>query len=224
MIIFINMKNSIAFTSMPWGWKTTLWKMLHKELSEFFNIEFKDFDDDILEKISLEEAEEIIWILNLAPIWITPEKISNQTVANILEILWDENFQKLEWAIWEKLVFKKPTILSTSWSLPLELSAMRNIRNQAKVIYIDTPIETILKRLEIMKTDRIIGMKDKSLKEILEYRKNFYEITKDYTFKPDTTKHIETTDKKVIKRQQKEVFEQFLEFFKKEINPIISYE
>jgi shikimate kinase len=33
---------------------------------------------------------------------------------------------------------------------------MKNLREQGKIIYIDTPIEIITKRLELMKTDRII--------------------------------------------------------------------
>jgi shikimate kinase len=213
------MKNSIIFTWMPWSGKSTIWKKLHKELSKFFNINFLDFDDDILEKISLEEAEKLIWELKLKSNWITPEQISNQTVANILKILWDDDFLKLEWLIWEKLNFKNPTILSASWSLPLKLSAMINLKNQWKVIYIDTPIEIIEKRLKLMKTDRIIWMwSEKTLREILEYRKNFYEPTKDYTFKPKSNWHIETTDKEIIKKQQNEIFTQFLDFFKNKVN------
>ena len=223
MIIFSNMKNSIILTAMPWAWKTTIWKQLHKELSKFFNIDFKDFDDDILEKISLEEAEEIIWILNLAPIWITPEKISNQTVAKILSILWDENFLNLEWVIWKQLKFKKPTILSTSGSLPLKLWAMINLREQWKIIYIDTDIDIIEKRLKLMKVDRIVGMKSwKTLRQILEERKQYYDISKDYNFKANIKNHIETSNPEIIKKQQNEIFDQFRTFFKNKINAQIN--
>jgi len=213
------MKNSIILTAMPWGWKTTIWKQLHKELSKFFNIDFKDFDDDILEKITPEEAEELIWILKLRSIWITPEKLANQTVANILNILWDKNFLNLEWVIWEQLKFKNPTILSTSGSLPLKLWAMRNLREQWKVIYIDTPINIIEKRLKLMKVDRIVWMKSwKSLREILEYRKDYYEISYDYKFDSEIKSHIETTDLGIIKKQQNEIFDKFQKFFKTKIN------
>jgi shikimate kinase len=213
------MKNSIIFTAMPWAWKTTIWKQLHKELSNYFDIDFKDFDDDILEKISIEEAEDIIWKLKLRTIWITPENLANQTVANILNILWDENFLNLEWTIWENLKFKKTTILSTSGSLPLKLSAMKNIREQWKVIYINTDIDIIEKRLQLMKVDRIVWMKSwKTLREILEERKQYYNITKDYSFKTNIKKHIETTNPKIIKKQQEEIFEEFKIFFKNKIN------
>ncbi len=213
------MKNSIILTAMPWAWKTTIWKQLHKELSNFFNIDFKDFDDDILEKISLEEAEELIWILKLTSIWITPEKIANNTVANILKILWDDEFLNLEWTIWEQLKFKKTTILSTSGSLPLKLWAMRNLREQWKVIYIDTPIDIIEKRLKLMKIDRIVGMKSwKTLRKILEERKQYYDLTKDYNFKTNIKNHIETNNPKIIKQQQEEIFNDFKTFFKNKIN------
>ena len=213
------MKNSIIFTAMPGGWKSTIWKQLHKELSEFFNIDFKDFDDDILEKITKEEAEEIIWLLKLKSLWITPEKLANQTVANILKILWDNNFLELEGIIWKNLTFQKPTILSTSGSLPLKEEAIKNLKKQGKIIYINTPIEIIEKRLELMKVDRIVGMSSwKTLKEILEYRKKFYEKSYDYKFTPNTDNHIETTDKQIIKKQQNQIFQQFIDFFKNKIN------
>jgi len=212
------MKNSIILTAMPWAWKTTIWKQLYKELSTFFDIDFKDFDDDILEKINLEQAEELIWILKLASIWITPEKISNQTVTNILNILWDENFLNLEWTIWKQLKFKKTTILSTSGSLPLNLWAMKNIREQWKIIYIDTPIDIIEKRLQLMKVDRIVGMKSgKTLRKILEERKQYYDLTKDYNFQTNIKNHIETTDPKIIQKQQEEIFNEFKIFFKNKI-------
>ena len=213
------MKNSIILTAMPWAWKTTIWKQLYKELSRFFNIDFKDFDDDILEKISLEEAEELIWILKLNSIWITPEKIANNTVANILKILWDDEFLNLEWTIWEQLKFKKTTILSTSGSLPLKLWAMKFLREQWKIIYIDTDINIIEKRLKLMKVDRIVGMKSwKTLREILEERKQYYDLTKDYNFKTNIKNHIETNNPKIIKQQQEEIFNDFKTFFKNKIN------
>ncbi len=211
------MKNSITFTWMPWSWKTTIGKKLYNELSKFFDLEFIDFDDDILEKISLQQAEELLWLLKLRNNWIIPENLANNSVANILDKLWDKTFQKLEWILWEKLTFKNPTIFSTSWSLPLELKAIKNIKKQSKIIHIDTKLDTILKRLELMKTDRIIGMWKMNLKEILKYREWFYNISKDYNFIPNDKNHIETTNKKIITNQQNEIFIQFLDFFKNEV-------
>jgi hypothetical protein len=52
----------------------------------------------------------------------------------------------------------------------------------------------------------------------LNFRKSFYDSSKDYNFKPNTNFHIETIDKKIIKKQQKEIFKQFINFFKNEIN------
>ncbi len=212
------MKNSIALIWMPGCGKSTIWLELHKELSKYFDINFKDFDNDILEKITLEQAEELLWILKLRSFWLTPENLSNQTVSHILNILWDNNFLRLEWLIWEKLNFKKPTILSTSWSLPLNPKAMRNIRKQAKVIHINPKLETILKRINTMKTDRIIwSSKWISYEEIFNYRNSYYEISRDYEFIPNSKWHIETTDKKIISEQQNEIFKQFINFIKNDI-------
>jgi hypothetical protein len=51
----------------------------------------------------------------------------------------------------------------------------------------------------------------------LNFRKRFYDNSKDYNFTPNTNSHIETTDKKIIEKQQKEIFEQFIKFFKEQI-------
>jgi len=191
-------EKNIILTGMPWSWKTTIWKPFAKEIG----YDFLDFDDDILEKISIETSEKVISLLNLSSHWIIPENISNKEVKDLLELLWDENFLKLEWYIWENLIFNKPTVLSASWSLPLEIDAMAHLKVESDVVYIDTPIEIIIQRLTSMKTDRIIWMWKMTLEEILNYRKKYYDIMKDYNFIPPNTQ-----DKKII-------FNEFINFYK----------
>ena len=200
----------IILTWMPWSWKTTIWRELSKEI--WYN--FIDFDDDILEKINLETSEKIISILNLSSHWIIPENLANKEVKDLLSLLWDEDFLKLEWYLWENLSFDNETVLSTSWSLPLELWAMANLKVNWKVIYIDTPIENILKRLELMKTDRIIWMWKMTLEEILKYRKKYYDVTKDFNFNPPIFEEQENISKIEREKEKNIIFKHFMNFFK----------
>lgn len=209
----LNSNQNIILTWMPWCWKSTLWCKLAFETGA----NFSDFDDDILEKIDLETSEKVISILNLKSHWIIPEKISNQKVSDLLKLLWDDNFLELEWFIWENLNFNEKTIISTSWSLPLKTKAMDHLRKKWKVIHIDTPIKSILERLEQMKTNRIIWMWKMTLEEILEYRKDFYNKTMDYNFEVQTFKNTDlwVIQNKINRDIQKNIiFNDFINFLK----------
>lgn len=190
------MKNKLILTWMPWSWKTTISKKLWDEL----DMEVIDFDDDILEKISLSTAKRLCDILELK---ITPNQIVNKSVWNILKILWDKDFVRLEWAMWEIYKQEENTILSASWSLVLSDNAMQKLKQDASVIFIDTPIDTIMSRLEKMKVDRIVWMSEMTLLEILKYRYDFYKKTADYTFRNNNTNTDEDS-----------VFKEFMWFIK----------
>ena len=208
MHITNNMEQNIILTSMPWGWKTTLWKNVSREI--WYN--FIDYDDDVLEKITYETSEEIIWILKLKSEGIITENIAFTEVKNLVKVLWDGNFLKLEWFIWERLNFPYPTVLSTSWSLPLSTNTMDHLRENWKVIYLDTDIKAIMNRLEKMKTDRIVWIWNMTLEEILKYRKEFYDKSKDYNFDvPRFDLNIKDS-KEESKRQKKIIFEEFMKY------------
>jgi len=203
-------EKNIILTGMPWAWKTSIWKPFAKQIG--YN--FLDFDDDILEKISLETSEKIISVLNISSHWIIAENIANKEVKDLLDLLWDDDFLKLEWYMWENLNFNEPTVLSTSWSLPLELWAMAHLKVDWEIVYIDTPIEVILNRLELMKTDRIIWMWKMTLEEILNYRKKFYDVTKDYNFEVPLFNEDALNSKNERNRQKNIILKEFINFYK----------
>jgi shikimate kinase len=60
---------------------------------------------------------------------------------------------------------------------------MEHLQVLGKVIWIDVPVEIIEARLSAMKVERIVGMGKMSLREILEWRKSFYESSFDFRFK-----------------------------------------
>ena len=212
-MLFPSYNWNIILTWMPWSGKTTIWKKLSKELW----VNFCDFDDDILEKITLETAEEALSILKLRSSWLIPENLSFQEVKTLLELLWDDKFLELEWFMWRNLGFESQTVLSTSWSLPLRLDAMAHLKQNWKVIYINIPLELIISRLKEMKTDRIIWMWKMTLEEILAYRDNFYTLTKDLDFKVPNFE-IRTWKTKEERLDEKSiVFTHFMEFYRANI-------
>lgn len=204
---------NIILTWMPWSGKTNIWKKLARELW----INFCDFDDDVLEKITLETAEEAIWVLNLRNTWLIPENLSYREVKDLLEQLWDDKFLELEWFMWKNLNFEYQTVLSTSGSLPLRLEAMSHLKEKWKVIYIDIPIELIISRLGEMKTDRIIWMWNMTLEKILEDRDRFYRQSKDLNFKvPSFEARLWKTQEERDKEKEI-VFRNFMEFYRANI-------
>lgn len=204
---------NIILTWMPWSGKTTIWKRLSKEIW----VEFCDFDNDILEKITLETAEEALWVLNLRNTWLIPENLSYKEVKDLLKLLWDDDFLELEWFIWRNLIFDSQTVLSTSWSLPLKLDAMEHLKENWKVIYIDIPLELIISRLREMKTDRIIWMWKMTLEEILEYRDSFYFNSKDYNFKVPEFRFKSNKVKAEREEEKRIIFHEFMKFYKEKI-------
>lgn len=204
---------NIILTWMPWSGKTNIWKKLAQELG----INFCDFDDDVLEKITLSTAEEALWVLNLRKTWLIPENLSYKEVKKLLELLWDEKFLELEWFMWKNLNFESQTVLSTSGSLPLRLDAMEHLKNNWKVIYIDIPLELIISRLQEMKTDRIIWMWKMTLEEILQYRESYYFRSTDINFKVPTFDAKQWKTKEERESEKRIVFERFMEFYKANI-------
>ena len=147
---------NIILIGMPGCGKTSIGRLLSKKL----NMEVIDFDDDVIE-VEMKKS-----------------------CGDVLAELWEENFLDME----EKLALNlklENKILSCSWSVPLKQKAMDYLKTQWKVIYIDIPVETIEKRLKRMKVDRIVGMKDMTLKEILKYRQWFYEKSFHHRFYND---------------------------------------
>ena len=164
--------NNIILIWMPWSGKTTIWK----PLAEKRWMKIIDFDDDIIEP----------------QMW--------KSVAKVLKQLWEEEFLNLEEKLSCELSLEN-TILSTSGSVPLKEKAIEYLKTQWKIIYINIPLSTIKTRLESMKVDRIVWMKNMSMNEILEYRQSFYEKSYDYKFDTDWLK------------SRQEVFEEFWEWF-----------
>jgi shikimate kinase len=145
-------KTNISLYGPPGSGKSTIAKLL----SEKIGLSLIDVDDDILEKN-----------------W-------GVSVAEKLEKLGDEEFLKAE----EEETIKINccnSIISLTGSNALSKKTMDYIKSISIVLYIDVDKEIILSRANEMKIDRVVGQKDKSFSDILDYRKKFY--IKNYDFR-----------------------------------------
>lgn len=155
--------NNIILMGPPGAGKTTV----ASELSQKLNIDWVDIDDDLLEHK-----------------W-------SDTVGNVLAQIGDEAFLKKEAETTLQLKLNQG-VISLSGSNPLDEKAMEYIKKIGQVFYLDVDLSIIEGRLKKMKVDRIVGMKDLSLKAILEYRQSFYE--KHYDYKIKISKEIKASE------------------------------
>jgi len=138
---------------MPGSGKSTLWRLLSNKI--WFS--FLDFDDDIIEPSQ----------------WKTVWEIAENSS-------WDD-FLKLEEDLCLALSFSQ-TVFASSWSLPYSPKSVRHLKSLWTIVYLKVDVMEIQSRISHMKTDRIIGMKDNNLSNLLKEREKLYSESADIVF------------------------------------------
>ncbi|XP_074477798.1 threonine synthase-like 1 [Sebastes fasciatus] len=91
-------------------------------------------------------------------------------------------------------------VVSLTGSNPLHSAAMQHVRESGLVVYLDVDSEDILQRLARMKVNRIVGQEaGASMRDILRYRKQFYEKWLDVRVLCGTGDTAEEVAEKVLK-------------------------
>nr|XP_019961590.1 PREDICTED: threonine synthase-like 1 [Paralichthys olivaceus] len=91
-------------------------------------------------------------------------------------------------------------VVSLTGSNPLHAEAMQHVRRSGVVVYLDVHFEDIMQRLTRMKVDRIVGQEaGASMRDILLYRKQFYEKWLDVRVLCGTGDTVEDVAEKVLK-------------------------
>ncbi|XP_040921883.1 threonine synthase-like 1 isoform X1 [Toxotes jaculatrix] len=105
-------------------------------------------------------------------------------------------------------------VVSLTGSNPLHAEAMQHVRQTGLVIYLDVDSEDIIRRLTRMKVNRIVGQEaGVSMRDILHYRKQFYEKWLDVRVLCGTGDTVEEVAEKVLKaveRYQKHAAETYV--------------
>ncbi|MGB9927220.1 MAG: shikimate kinase [Methanosarcina sp.] len=74
-------------------------------------------------------------------------------------------------------------IISPGGSIIYSQKAMLHLQNISKIVFLDTPFRSIVKRIPNARKRGIIGLKDKSLKELFEERVILYQQYADFSIK-----------------------------------------
>ncbi|XP_061521962.1 threonine synthase-like 1 [Phycodurus eques] len=140
-------EKNIIIMGPPGAGKTTVGRIVAHRLG----LPAVDVDDDVLE-----------------PTWKMP-------VAAKLAAVGGERFLEEEGQVLRNFS-ASGCIVSLTGSNPLHPEAMQHVKQSGAVVYLDVDGEDILQRLHRMKVDRIVGQEaGRSIRDILQYRKQFYE-------------------------------------------------
>ncbi|XP_043082450.1 threonine synthase-like 1 [Puntigrus tetrazona] len=92
------------------------------------------------------------------------------------------------------------SVISLTGSNPLHPDAMQHLKRSGLVLYLDVDAEDIMQRLSRMKVNRIVGQDaGVSMREILQYRKKFYERWLDARVLCGTGDSVEDVADKVLR-------------------------
>lgn len=137
---------NIVLMGPPGAGKTTVGKIVGKKLG----CRFIDVDDDVLETT-----------------W-------NMSVAEKLKEVGSEQFLEEEGRALLNLSASR-SVISLSGSNPMNAAGMEHLKKKGIVVYLDVPSQHIIDRLKLIKVDRIVGQgPETSMRDILEFRKQFY--------------------------------------------------
>ena len=125
---------------MPSAGKSTI----GKELAEKLGYSFMDLDHMVEEK-------------------------EGQSLISILETKGGPYFLDIEYSFLRQVKNDEKVVISTAGSIIYHAPAMEWLKNNTKVIYINTPLEIIEKRLA-EKPKAVVGLKEKGLAKLAEER------------------------------------------------------
>ncbi|OXB84658.1 UNVERIFIED_CONTAM: hypothetical protein H355_001135 [Colinus virginianus] len=137
---------NIILMGPPGAGKTTVGRIIGQKLG----CPVIDIDDDVLETA---------WNMSVS------EKLQDVGNEQFLE---EEGKALLEFSA-------SGSVISLTGSNPMHTAGMQHVKRNGIVVYLDVPTMVIMSRLKSMKVDRIVGQGPAaSLKDILQFRKQFY--------------------------------------------------
>lgn len=105
------------------------------------------------------------------------EELAGKALPRIIEELGEDGFSRVETAATEKACEGDNLLISTGGSIVYSESAMETLREFTRVIYLRVSKQTLLKRIthDRDRETRIIGLKQKTLEQLIDERMPLYE-------------------------------------------------
>lgn len=89
-------------------------------------------------------------------------------------------------------------IISPGGSVVYSVKAMEHLKKVSKIVFLDTPFRSIIKRIRNTRNRGIVGLRDRSLKELFEERVILYKKYADFTIKIRERENILKIVEKII--------------------------
>ncbi|NWX86668.1 THNS1 protein, partial [Nothoprocta pentlandii] len=175
---------NIILMGPPGAGKTTVGRIVGQKL----DCPVIDVDDDVLETT-----------------W-------NMSVSEKLQDVGNEQFLEEEGKALLTLS-ASGSVISLTGSNPMHAASMRHVKQSGVVVYLDVPTAVILRRLQAMKVDRIVGQAPGvALRDILQFRKQFYRRWHDIRVlcAGDTAEAVADKVLDAVKRYQNSELETFI--------------
>ncbi len=106
------------------------------------------------------------------------------TIQEIIDTMGEAELLRIEAQRMQEIDLKH-IVISPGGSIIYESGAMDYLKDKAVIIYLDQTFDSIQKRIRNASTRGIVGLKDKSLKEIYDERQPLYARYADITVKPE---------------------------------------
>jgi shikimate kinase len=97
-----------------------------------------------------------------------------------------------------KLGQMEECIISPGGSVVYSEKAMEHLKKVSKIVFLDAPFRSIIKRIRNTRNRGIVGLRDRSLKELFEERVILYKKYADFTIKIRERENIPKIVEKII--------------------------
>lgn len=126
------------------------------------------------------------------------EEKYRKTPQELIDELGDEKFLEIESKEVLNMNVDK-TVISPGGSIVYVPEAMEHLKNISKIIYLEVPFEVLEQRISINQRG-VIGVKEKSLREVFEQRVSLYEKYADIKIPYEEDADIESTAVDIMNR------------------------
>ena len=128
------------------------------------------------------------------------EKKFNLKLQEIIDQWGEERFLEIEEQTILKLGKLDHSVISPGGSVIYSEEAMKFLKNNSVVVFLNAPLENIEKRIPDQLTRGIIGLKTKNLKRLFNERLSLYKKYADQTIEISENFHIDTVVEEIIQK------------------------